>query len=273
MITCLNIILIVCVVSYVGFAATVYIAPHLFLYHPDTSKPSLQKIMEKIPNIQEVSLSDITDAYGWYVKPEKAKKAVVFFHGNSDNASYFLNRARPFVGREYAVLVVEYQGFGGRKGYPNQISMQTDVELAVAFLNKQGFDNKNIVLYGHSMGTYLAIYGASSLGQIHPFNSVILESPFTSVVDMAKRKCLHLFPVRLLLKKNVYDSIKYIRYINTRILIGHGMKDKTVPYDQGERLFEQALKPKEFFSSAEAGHRELPAYGFIDEVLRFLEEK
>lgn len=273
MITFLKILVAVCVVAYIGFALMVYFAPHLFLYHPDTVKPSVQKMTEKIPDMREVLLSDATDAYGWYVRPDNTQKAVVFFHGNSDNASYFFNRVKPFVDKGYAVLMPEYQGFGGRKGMPHQASMETDVRLAVAFLNKQGFKNADIVLYGHSMGTYLAVYGASELGNNSPFNAVILESPFTSVADVADKESFHLFPVRFILRGNTYDSMLHIGQINTRLLIGHGMADKVVPYIQGERLFAKAHKPKEFFSSAEAGHRELPAYGFMSEILRFLEEK
>lgn len=271
--TFLKILVVVCVIAYIGFAVTVYFAPHLFLYHPDTLKPSVQKMTEKIPNMREVSLSDISDAYGWYANPVGATQAVIFFHGNSDNASYFLNRAKPFVEKGYAVLIPEYQGFGGRIGKPSQSAMERDVKLAVAFLNGQGFNNKDIVLYGHSMGTYLAVYGAAELGSNNPFNGVILESPFTSVADVADKESFHLFPVRLLLRGNTYDSMARIGQINTRLLVGHGMRDKTVPYAQGEQLFAKAHKPKEFFSSFEAGHRELPAYGFIDEIFHFLDKK
>ncbi len=273
MISFLKIILLGCIVAYVGFAATVYFMPHLFLYHPDVVKPSIDKMTEKIPAIREVSLSDTLDAYGWYVSTPKAQKVVVFFHGNSDNCSYFLNRVKPFADNGYAVLMVEYQGFAGRKGKPKQSAMETDVRLAVAFLNSQGFENKDIILYGHSMGTYLAVYGASELGQENPFDAVILEAPFTSIADVADKASFYLFPVRLLLSGHTYDNMAHIHRINTRLLIGHGIPDKVVPYTQGERLFEKALKPKEFYSSAEAGHRELPVYGFMGEIFSFLKEK
>ena len=271
--TFFKIFVAVCVVAYIGFALLVYLMPHLFLYHPDTTKPSVQKMTEKIPDMGQVSLSDTTDAYGWYIKPAGATKAVIFFHGNSDNGAHFLNRVKPLADNGYAVLMPEYQGFGGRQGKPNQMSMETDVKLAVAFLNKQGFKNGDIALYGHSMGTYLAVYGADELGKKEPFKGVILESPFTSVAEVADKESFHLFPVRLILHGNTYDSMERIGKINTRLLIGHGMKDKVVPYEQGERLFEQAYKPKEFFSSSEAGHRELPAYGFMSEIIHFLDEK
>jgi cytosine/adenosine deaminase-related metal-dependent hydrolase len=119
-----------------------------------------------------------------------------------------------------------------------------------------------------------AFFGkVGSFEEGYEFDAVILEAPFTSVADVADKASFYLFPVRLLLNGNTYDSMARIHHLNTRLLIGHGVPDKVVPYVQGEKLFEKASKPKEFFSSAEAGHRELPAYGFISEIFQFLEEK
>ncbi len=271
--TFFKIFAVMCVVVYIGYALAVYFYPHLFLYHPDTVKPSLQKMMEKIPDMREVSLSDTTDAYGWYVASEQAQKAVVFFHGNSDNASYFLNRAKPFADKGYAVLMPEYQGFGGRTGQPSQQALETDAKLAVDYLNKQGFSNEQIVLYGHSMGTYVAVHTAAVIGKKKPFLAVILESPFMNLVKIADKRSYYLYPTRFILRGNTFDTDKYIGYINAPVFIGHGMKDKTVPYEQGERLFEMVNTPKQFFSSEEAGHRTLPAYGFLTQALNFIDEK
>lgn len=271
--TILKIMGILCLASYLGFALIVYVFPHWFLYHPDGIRPSLETMRHKIETINQVSLSDTSDAYGWYAKPKHATRAIVFFHGNSDNASYFLNRVQFLFEQGYAVLIPEYQGFGGRQGYPAQSAMEKDVQLSVDFLKRQGFQQADIVLYGHSMGTYLAIYGAVTFGQEHPFNAVVLEAPFTSVATLADKASFYLFPVRLLLNGNTYDSVSLIQRLNTRLLIGHGMADAVVPYNHGEQLFFKASAPKHFFSSEQAEHRTLPAYGFLDEIVNFLSEK
>lgn len=271
--TFFKIFAVMCIVVYIGYALAVYFYSHLFLYHPDTKRPTVAQMAQKLSSVQEVSLSKTSDAYGWYWKPEKSTKAVIFFHGNSDSAYAFVNRAKPFADKGYAVLMPEYQGFGGRTGQPSQQALETDAKLAVDYLNKQGFSNEQIVLYGHSMGTYVAVHTAAVIGKKKPFLAVILESPFMNLVKIADKRSYYLYPTRFILKGNTFDTDKYIGYINVPVFIGHGMKDKTVPYEQGERLFEMANTPKQFFSSEEAGHRTLPAYGFLIQALKFIDEK
>ena len=270
--TFVKIFFVIGIVIYIGYAVAVYFYPHLFLYHPDIKRPTVIQMVQKLPSVQEVSLSKISDAYGWYVASPKAQKAIVFFHGNSDNAYAFVNRVEPFVRAGYTVLMLEYQGFGGRKGKPSQSALETDAKLAVDYLNKQGFSNKQIVLYGHSMGTYVAVYTAAVMGQKSPFLGVILESPFVNLVKVADKRSFHLYPTRFILRGNTFDTDKYIGRIKSPVFIGHGMQDKTVPYEQGEHLFEMANTPKQFFSSEEATHRSLPAYGFLTQALKFIDE-
>jgi dienelactone hydrolase len=52
----------------------------------------------------------------------------------------------------------------------------------VEWLNKQGINKKDIILYGESLGTGVATELASN----NKFAGVILESPFTSIADAAK---------------------------------------------------------------------------------------
>ena len=48
---------------------------------------------------------------------------------------------------------------------------------------KKGVDEKNIVIYGESLGTGVATH----LSQNKEFAGVILETPFTSMIDAAKK--------------------------------------------------------------------------------------
>ncbi len=271
--TFLKMFIVVCIVVYTGYALAVYFYPHLFLYHPDIKRPTVAQMAQKWPSVQEVLLSKTSDAYGWYQRPAQATKAVIFFHGNSGNTGFFVNRVEPFVQAGYAVLMPEYQGFGGRQGKPTQSALETDAKLAVDYLNKQGFLNEQIVLYGHSMGTYVAVHTAAVMGQKHPFSAIILESPFINITKIADKKSFHLYPTRFILRGNTFDTDKYIGRIKSPVFIGHGMQDKTVPYEHGERLFEMARMPKQFFSSEEAGHRTLPAYGFLTQAIDFINKK
>ena len=113
-------------------------------------------------------------------------------------------------------------------------------------MNKKKVSNSQIILYGESLGTGVAVEIASK----NNFNSIILESPFTSIENSAKIYYPDL-PVRLLLKDR-YDSIGKIKMINTPILIMHGEKDDVVPISMGKELFEKANSPKHsYFTSAD----------------------
>jgi len=256
---------------YIGISFTFYIKPELFIYHPNPIHPNIESAQKQIPDLKEVKYQTIAgqEVYAWYAKPANATKTVLFMHGNSYNIGAFINRIKPFYHAGYAVIMPEYTGFGGRSGTPTQTQIEQDIAATISFLNQQNIQNKDIILYGYSLGTYLAVYAASDLNNGHPFNAVILESPFTSLANTASWSVYHLFPIHFLLKDH-YNSLAKIQKINTRLFIGHGTNDRTVPYFMGEKLFNTANHPKTFFRVIGGTHQNLPEYGFLNQVLEWL---
>ena len=108
---------------------------------------------------------------------------------------------------------------------PQEKNLYHDANKSVEWLNKQGINKKNIILYGESLGTGVA----TNLASNNKFAGVILESPFTSIANAAKIYYPYL-PIDLLIKDR-YDSIKKIKKINSPILIMHGKKDNIVPFN------------------------------------------
>ena len=109
----------------------------------------------------------------------------------------------------------------------------------ITWLNKKKVKNNKIILYGESLGTGVAIEMAKK-----DYNSIILESPFTSIENSAKIYYPYL-PVKFLLKDR-FDSINKIKMVKTPILIMHGEKDDIVPFSMGKELYEKANDPKYF---------------------------
>ena len=103
---------------------------------------------------------------------------------------------------------------------------------------KKGVNEKNIVIYGESLGTGVATH----LSQNKEFAGVILETPFTSMIDAAK-KFYPYIPVGLLLKDK-FENKNKIKNIKSPILIMHGEKDQIVPFEMGKKMFEIANEPK-----------------------------
>jgi len=152
----------------------------------------------------------------WFINKDLKKfKTVVFFHGNAGN---LLNRVHKI----------------------NELNknLYYDAQQIINWLKVQGLDNKDIVLYGESLGTGVA----TELASKNNFGGIILESPFTSMVDTAKIYYPYL-PVNFLLKDR-YDSKSKISDIKTPILIMHGKMDNIVPQQMGLELFEKANNPK-----------------------------
>ena len=264
-------IIILCLI-YLALSLLFYIKPNYFLYHPTLTHPSLESAQKQIPLLSEVSYKTLDQRviYGWYLPAQSKKKTIVFLHGNSYNIGAFISRVEPFYLAGYGILMPEYTGFGGLSGTPNQTQLEQDVAGALYFLHQQGIQNQDIILYGYSLGTYLAVYAATDLQHNQPFYAVILESPFTGLADTAHWTAYSLFPVHFLLKDH-YDSLKKIAQINTRLFIGHGTKDQTVPYFMGEKMFQSANEPKTFFSVEGGTHQNLPENGFLKQVLKWLE--
>ena len=166
------------------------------------------------------------------------KKTLVFFHGNAGdlrNRIYKLNLIKDF---EINFLIVAYRGFSGNKGKPTEAGLYEDARNTLNWLKNKEVKEDQIVIYGESLGTGVAI----EVAQNKKFAGIILESPFTSMVDAGKFYYPYL-PVSFLLKDR-YETVKKLRNINIPILVMHGKNDKIVPFQMGKKVFDKANKPK-----------------------------
>ena len=175
----------------------------------------------------------------WFINKDLKKfKTLVFFHGNAGNLLNRVHKINELNKLDINILLISWRGFSGNKGKPSEKNLYYDAKQTIDWLKAQGLNNKNIILYGESLGTGVV----TELASKNNFGGVILESPFTSMVDTAKIYYPYL-PVNLLLKDR-YDSKSKINYIKSPILIMHGKMDNIVPQQMGLELFEKANNPK-----------------------------
>ena len=145
-------------------------------------------------------------------------------------------------------LIIAWRGFSGNQGKPTEEGLYEDARSAVRWLKSRGIEEKNIILYGESLGTGVAV----EIAQNKKFAGIILESPFTSMIDAGKSKYPFL-PVRFLLKDK-YESSKKIKNIKIPILIMHGKVDTIVPFHMGKKIYEMANEPKRSYFSEYDDH-------------------
>ena len=185
----------------------------------------------------------------WLIENDfKNKKTLVFFHGNAGNLSNRTYKLNQLSKLDLNIIILAWRSFSGNEGEPSEQNLYNDAKKTIDWLNSRGVKNKNIILYGESLGTGIAV----ELGQTNQFGGIILESPFTSMTNAAKNIYPWL-PVKYLLKDK-YDSEKKIKNIKIPILIMHGKKDNIVPFKMGKKLYDLANNPKFFYFTENDDH-------------------
>ena len=176
----------------------------------------------------------------WFIPSDLSGATILFSHGNGGNISHRLEKIRILNGLGLDVLIFDYRGYGGSKGSPSEKGLYLDAEAVYDYLvNQKKIPAREIVGYGESLGGAVII----DLAGKHELGGIILEGAFTSVRDIAKRY----FPlVPSFVYKTAFDSYKKIRNVGYPKLHFHSTADEVIPFDLGEKLFDNAPEPKEF---------------------------
>ena len=231
---------IILIIFFIYFLVLVflYFYQRNLLYLPNENNYSEDKISVDIENVR-IKTSDNIELLGWYhEKNLKDFKTLIFFHGNTGSLENRIHKLNHFRDMNINFLIIAWRGFSGNNGNPSEQGLYEDGKSAIDWLIKKGVSEKNLILYGESLGTGVATH----LAQNKNFAGVILETPFTSMIDAAK-KFYPYIPVKLLLKDK-FENYKKIKNINSPILIMHGEVDQLVPFSMGKKIYEMANEPK-----------------------------
>ena len=218
-----------------------------------------------------LTTSDGVRIHGWFV-PGSGGPTLVWFHGNGGNISHRVDNIAGLHGRlGVSILIIDYRGYGLSEGSPTEQGTYLDAEAAVAHaLSRPDVDPERVVLFGRSLGCAIA----AEMAVRHDAYAIVLESPFTSVLAMAKRAYPFLPGVGLLVG-NMYDTLDKVARIDAPIMVLHGDSDEIVPFEMGREVFEAASEPKRFYIIRGAGHNDTYAVGgapYLDALGSFLAE-
>jgi uncharacterized protein len=117
---------------------------------------------------------------------------------------------------------------------------------------------------GESLGTGVAV----DLAARYEVGALVLDSPYSSIVDVAAAH-YWMFPVRLLMRDQFRSDEKIGRVV-APVLMVHGTADVTIPIRFSEKLFALANKPKDFIRVEGAGHLALGS--IIPRVLQWIDQ-
>jgi fermentation-respiration switch protein FrsA (DUF1100 family) len=234
-----------------------------FIYFPTQSIPTLEKYHATDMRIVSFQTYDDVHLSSWYKPASHHQETVLILHGNAGHVGDRMPLARQFIQAGYGVLLLEYRGYGGNEGSPSELGLYWDGQAALHFLYQQGVKPNQVVLYGESLGTGVA----TELATEHPVCAVILQSPFTSLVDLAR----YHYPWILVSLRDPFNSLGRMKQIHSPILVLHGKRDQTVPFTEGVAIFNQANDPKKMVVFDEQNHNDLwRAPGFFEKIIHFL---
>ncbi len=201
----------------------------------------------------------------WCLRPTSAGAGpaplLLFTHGNAELIDNWVDQFATPRAAGYAVLLVEYPGYGRSAGTPSEASIGAMVLAAYEWAKSAaGVDPKRIIPYGRSIGGGAACILAAS----RPVAALILESSFTSVRTLGRQ-----FMVPGFLIRDPFDNLVALRSYRGPLLVLHGTGDEIVPVDHGRQL--AAAVPGAEFELLPCGHNDCPRPW--ERILRFLNER
>ena len=226
------------IIIYSSVLILLFIFQRSLMYHPEENNYFGDQLKVKVEKVK-IKTSDNINLLGWFHKKDLKKfKTIVYFHGNAGNLENRIHKLNHFKDMDVNFLIIAWRGFSGNQGKPSEKGLYKDGNSAILWLKNLGLKDNDIVLYGESLGSGIA----TEIAQNNNFAGLVLETPFTSMIEAAKNFYPYI-PVALLLKDK-YDNQKKIKNINIPVLVMHGEADQIVPFWMGEKIFELANQPK-----------------------------
>jgi fermentation-respiration switch protein FrsA (DUF1100 family) len=254
---------------YLAFALALFVFQRSLLYHPDSSAPELEASGIGTMDVVTLKTSDGLSLLSWYRRAAPRRPTLVYFHGNAGNIESRGFKVRDYLDAGFGLLLVGYRGYGGNPGKPSEEGLYLDGRAALAFLAADGVIPENLVLYGESLGTGIAVQLASERDRDPLVGALVLEAPYTSIAEVAGNHYPFL-PAGLLVKDR-FDSAAKIALVGAPVFIFHGDRDRTIPIRFGKGLFAAAVEPKVSLWLAGASHNNLYEFGASRAVQDFLE--
>lgn len=190
----------------------------------------------------------------WLPNPDPQAPTLLYLHGTFRNLYQNLRKVEALRDAGFAVLAVEYRGWGDSTPIiPSEATIYADANAAWAELVRRQGDPRKRVIFGHSMGSGVAVELASHQHGGADYGGLILESSFTRLPDVAKAVGVA-GTVASWFATQEFDAAAKIGQVDAPILMMHGTADTTVPVELGRRLFDAAPKGTRWVEFANGSH-------------------
>jgi fermentation-respiration switch protein FrsA (DUF1100 family) len=245
--------------------AATYALQRRLIYFPETARIAPAAVGLSDVEERELATPDGETVLAWYGPARPGFPTLLYFHGNAGSFEFRQERIRRYMARGFGMYMMTYRGYGGSTGSPSERANVADALLAYDALVAEGVRAEDIIVYGESLGSGIAVQVAAA----KPVGGVILDAPYTSLVDAAAVHYPYL-PARLLMTDR-YDTMAHIGRVTAPLLVLHGERDEVVPVSMGRAVFEAANEPKDLRTFAEAGHSDHWNFGSYEAAYAWLD--
>ena len=264
------------IIAYLGICLSLSLWQNRLIFKPSSTieitpeELSLpyQEIWLPVPNQGENS----PKMHGfWLPNTSPNSPVILYLHGNGGNVSSNLWHAKRFHSLGFAVLLVDYRGYGKSGGdFPTEQQVYEDAQIMWDYLvQERGIKPHDIIVYGHSLGGAIAIDLASKNPQMA---GLIIQGSFTSMADMVDFLGTYdLFPNGFILNQK-FDSISKLKSLQVPLLFIHGEYDDIVPALMSKTLFDTAIAPKGLWLVDGANHNDVAKVSgdkYLQKILEF----
>ncbi len=207
---------------------------------------------------------------GWYLAAGNAVGTVCLFHGHGGTKSGVIKEAKAFRAMGYNAFLLDFRAHGSSGGNTCTIGYYEteDIRLAYDYVKNKG--EKNIVLWGISMGAATITKAVNEYG-LTPWK-LILEMPFGTIQDAVRGRLkimgLPPQPLGTLLTfwggaENGFWAFnmkpqEFVKDIHCPVLLQWGANDPRVSRSEEELLFKNiGTTDKKFVVYENSGHESL----------------
>jgi uncharacterized protein len=248
-------IILLAIVIYIIICIVAYKVQEYFIFKPEKLSQDFEFQYEDHFEELFFDMEDGARINGllFYDVGEDTRGLVIYFHGNTRSIKGWSKYAKDFIAHDYDVLMIDYRGFGKSTGKRTEDVMYKDAEIVYNQMLKR-YNEKNIVIYGRSLGSGFACKLASKNNP----KMLILDAPYYSFSQLTSR-FLPILPVSFILRFSIRTD-EAIKYVKCPIYIIHGTKDLLIPFRSSVKLRKLAPQNARLVPIYGGGHNNLPSF-------------
>ena len=150
-------ILILLLSGYLIITFVLYFFQRNLLYYPSVDNYSGEELDVSVEKVK-IKTEDDIELLSWYHnKDSENYKTILFLHGNAGTLENRIYKINHFKDVNVNFLIIAWRGFSGNKGKPSEKGLYEDAKSAIKWLKNEGIKEENIIIYGESLGTGVAV--------------------------------------------------------------------------------------------------------------------